>query len=94
MADLAARRWVLSGRVQGVGFRWYVSSRAQVMGIRGWVRNLPDGSVEAVGVATGATLDDFDRLLRDGPPGARIESVEIEDIPHETVDAKSFTIKR
>ena len=44
---LIARRFVLSGRVQGVGFRFFVVEAAEVEGVQGWVRNLPDGSVEA-----------------------------------------------
>lgn len=89
-----ARRWVAQGRVQGVGFRWFIQGRARQMGIRGWVRNLPDGSVEVVGLAGGGELDAFEPVIRLGPPGAQVTSLTREDIPHEGVDTNSFIIKR
>ena len=92
-APLVARRWLLMGRVQGVGFRWYVLNRAQALGARGWVRNTPDGSVEVVALATAATIDRLDALLAAGPPGARVIEVVRADVPHEIVDGKSFIIR-
>ena len=56
---LQCRRWTLTGRVQGVGFRWFALKEAQAMGIRGWVANTADGAVEVVGLATLETLDRF-----------------------------------
>jgi len=47
-----ARRFVVRGRVQGVGFRWFVEREARVLGIAGWVRNNADSSVEVLGVGT------------------------------------------
>lgn len=91
--ELVCRRWVLEGRVQGVGFRWYVVNRAQALGIRGWVRNRHDGAVEVVGLATAETVGHLDALLAAGPPGAHVSRVTREDLPHELVDAKSFIIR-
>ncbi|MGD0484013.1 MAG: acylphosphatase [Gemmatimonadales bacterium] len=96
MADgpsLACRRWVLAGRVQGVGFRWFVLNNAQALGIRGWVANTPDGAVEVVGVPSGETLAKFEALLTKGPPAARVTEITIQDVPHDSVDSKSFIIK-
>ncbi len=90
---LAARHWLIVGRVQGVGFRWFVLNHAQALGVRGWVRNTDDGSVEVVGLAASATLDVFDARLAAGPPGAYIVEVRRSDVPHEIVDGKSFRIK-
>jgi acylphosphatase len=90
---LACRRWMLAGRVQGVGFRWFVLNNAQALGIRGWVANSYDGGVEVVGMASAATLDQFDALLAKGPPAARVTNITTEDVPHDFVDSKSFTIK-
>ena len=80
--------------MQGVGFRWFVSRRAEALGVRGWARNLDDGSVEVVGLATPETLAAFESVIRKGPPGANVSSFSHEDVPHETVDTKSFIIKR
>lgn len=91
---MIARRWVVAGGVQGVGFRWYILNQALALGVRGWARNLPDGSVEVVGMATADTVEVFEALVRQGPPAAQVTAVSAEDIPHERVDSKSFTIKR
>jgi acylphosphatase len=79
--------------VQGVGFRWFVLNLAQSLGVRGWVRNAEDGSVEVVGLAGAATIDQLDAKLSVGPPGARILQIHRSDVPHEIVDGKSFRIK-
>ena len=96
MADgsaLACRRWVLSGRVQGVGFRWFVLNNAQALGIRGWVSNTWEGDVEVVGLASSETIGTLDALLRKGPPGAHVTGITTEDVPHNIVESKSFIIK-
>ncbi len=90
---LAGRHWLIVGRVQGVGFRWFVLNRAQALGVRGWVRNTEDGSVEVVGVAAPATLEQLDAWLVAGPPGSRVLEVRRGDIQHETVEGKSFRIR-
>ena len=90
---LVARRWVLSGRVQGVGFRWFVLNRAQALGARGWVRNTEGGDVEVVAMASAATIDQLDALLAKGPPGAWVSEVRRDEVQQEHVDGKSFTIK-
>ncbi len=65
------------GRVQGVGFRWWVRSAADRMGLTGWVMNGADErSVELVAEGPPAALDQFERLLRQGPPGAAVDAVE------------------
>jgi acylphosphatase len=90
---LDCRRWTLTGRVQGVGFRWFVLNNAQSLGIRGWVANTWDGAVEVVGMASPETLDRFAELLAKGPPSARVIGITTEDIPHEIVESKLFVIK-
>jgi acylphosphatase len=89
----SARSWVVAGRVQGVGYRWWAHHTAQRLGLRGWVRNLPDGRVEVVAAGPAESLASFERRLWNGPPVAHVDSVEKLDIPHETVDAKSFLIR-
>jgi acylphosphatase len=74
-ADLA-RRFVVRGRVQGVGFRWFVEREAHVLGIAGWVRNNPDSSVEVLGQGTREQLLGLRSRLRQGPRAARVDDVE------------------
>jgi len=68
--------------------------RARSLGVGGWARNLPDGSVEVVGLATAETVEVFEALVRRGPPAAEVTAITVEDVPHEHVDSKSFIIKR
>jgi acylphosphatase len=74
-----ARRYLIAGRVQGVGFRWFAESVASREGLHGWVRNLPDGHVEAVAEGEAEAIERFERALRHGPPAARVDEVEIDD---------------
>jgi acylphosphatase len=88
-----AARWIVSGRVQGVGFRWFAVRLAEEIGVSGWVTNLPDGRVEVVARGTVEALSRVEEGLRTGPRGARVESVEKSDIPRDAVDAKSFGVR-
>jgi acylphosphatase len=65
------------GRVQGVGFRWWTVRQAEALGLTGWVMNADDErSVELVAEGETAALERLERLVRDGPPGAWVESVD------------------
>jgi acylphosphatase len=75
---LAARRFLIGGRVQGVGFRFFAEDRAAVEGLHGWVRNLPDGRVEVRVEGDQESIDRFEASLRRGPSGARVESVDVQ----------------
>jgi acylphosphatase len=75
-----ARRYILSGRVQGVGFRWFTETVASREGLHGWVRNLPDGRVEASAEGDADAIERFERALRQGPPGARVDDVEVDAV--------------
>lgn len=70
-----ARRCVISGRVQGVGFRYFTQDVAVREGVTGWVRNLPDGRVEALLEGESDAVTNVERAIRRGPRGARVESV-------------------
>ena len=78
---IQARRFVVSGRVQGVGFRWFVQELAALEGARGWVENRPDGRVEALVQAEAEALARIERQIRRGPPSARVQHVEVTDEP-------------
>ena len=68
---IVAKRFFVSGRVQGVGFRYYVQDHAAVEGVHGYVRNLPDGRVEALIEGDEESVLRVERALRRGPSGAR-----------------------
>jgi acylphosphatase len=72
------RRIVVSGRVQGVGFRYALADEARSRGVRGWVRNRRDGSVEAMLAGDAEAVDALLTWARLGPPSARVSSVEVE----------------
>jgi acylphosphatase len=67
---------VVHGRVQGVGFRYSMIARARSLGVGGWVRNRPDGSVEAVFEGPAERVESMVDWCRRGPSGARVDSVE------------------
>jgi len=92
-SDQPAARWVVSGFVQGVGFRFFVAREAARAGVVGWVRNLPDGRVEAVARGTSEALAEFENALRRGPRMASVENVEKLQIPPESVRGNAFEIK-
>ena len=71
-----ARRFLVRGRVQGVGFRWFVEREAHILGIAGWVRNNADSSVEVLAMGTREQLSGLRSRLREGPRAARVDDVE------------------
>jgi acylphosphatase len=83
-------RYVVSGRVQGVGFRWFVMREATRLDLAGYVRNLPDGSVEVVAQGSPAGLASLESALRHGPPAARVQSVDKSDFAQQIDLAKPF----
>jgi acylphosphatase len=87
-----ARRYVISGRVQGVGFRFFTENAASREGVHGWVRNLPNGDVEAVAEGEAEAIERFERSIRQGPRGARVDRVEVE-VTVPDGHAVGFTIK-
>jgi acylphosphatase len=73
-----AKRLVISGRVQGVGYREWMVEKAQALGISGWVRNRLDGSVEALVAGDTAAVEELLRLCRRGPRMAQVVRIEEE----------------
>ena len=74
---MARRHLIISGRVQGVGYRDALRAQAERLGVRGGVRNLPNGSVEAVLEGADAELDALIAWARRGPPAARVTGVAV-----------------
>jgi len=78
---ITGRRYVVSGRVQGVGFRFFARDAAAREGIHGFVRNLPDGTVELEAHGDHEAIMRFERAIRRGPAGARIDEVLVDPAP-------------
>ena len=85
-----ARRFLVRGRVQGVGFRWFVEREAHNLGVAGWVRNNADGSVEVLAMGSSEQLLGLRSRLRSGPRAARVDDVE----EHETKPVSGLTTFR
>jgi acylphosphatase len=89
---IAARRFVVRGRVQGVGFRWFVEREAHILGVHGWVRNRPDGTVEVLAMGSREQLAGLRSRLQAGPRASRVDKVdesEAQPEPH----LKTFRIE-
>jgi len=74
---MQAHRYIVRGRVQGVGFRWFVEREANSLGITGWVRNNEDSTVEVLAMGSPEQLSALRRLLERGPRAARVDVVEV-----------------
>jgi acylphosphatase len=75
---MSAKRLVIAGRVQGVGYRDWMLHKARDLGLSGWVRNRPDGTVEALISGEKAAVEEMSRLCRRGPRAAAVSSIEEE----------------
>lgn len=71
------RRLIVTGRVQGVGYRDWTVGAARGLGLSGWVRNRPEGSVEILADGPEAAIEALVRQCREGPPAARVDDVEV-----------------
>jgi acylphosphatase len=81
MEQDSARRFVISGRVQGVGYRAFAQHAARAIGTTGWARNLANGEVEVHANGTLSQLDDLEARLRQGPRWAEVRSVIATEAP-------------
>lgn len=71
-----AKRYVVMGRVQGVGFRFFTENWANRLGLSGYVKNCADGSVEAYAMGDAAALEEFKARLAEGPRSARVDQIQ------------------
>lgn len=86
------RRYLVKGRVQGVGFRQFTAARARNLNLAGWVRNLPDGSVEIEAQGSATAIAEFELHLSRGPQRARVDTVESTEL-RESAAAMGFEIR-
>lgn len=77
-ADIVCLKLLISGRVQGVGYRYSTREQASALGLVGWVRNLPDGRVEAMVEGNRSQVEKMVQWFHSGPPMAQVEAVERE----------------
>jgi acylphosphatase len=87
------RRYLVAGAVQGVGFRHFTWRQGRRLGLHGWVRNLPDGSVEAVAEGDEGRLAQFEAELSRGPLLASVTQLRRSEIPAEGEPLSSFEIR-
>lgn len=92
MPELARAHVFVSGDVQGVFFRYETRGQARARGLAGWVRNLPDGRVEAVFEGSSDAVNAMVDWCREGPPGARVTDVEA--LTEEPEGMDSFEVRR
>ena len=81
MEHRSSRRFVISGNVQGVGYRAFARQAARAIGATGWARNLANGDVEVHANGTPSQLDDLESRLRQGPRWADVRSVNALEAP-------------
>jgi acylphosphatase len=86
-----ARHLSISGRVQGVFFRAWTRDLADRLGVKGWVRNCPDGHVEAHVEGDAAAVEQMIEKLRDGPPAAKVENLRMWEA--DTFDFDGFEVR-
>jgi acylphosphatase len=87
------RRYLVEGAVQGVGFRHFAWRQGRRLGLQGWVRNLPDGRVEAVAEGDRGRLERFEAELARGPIMASVTQLQHSEIPDESEPLGSFEIR-
>lgn len=91
MSPKKAKRWFISGTVQGVGFRFFVQHKAAALGLTGWARNLDDGRVEVYASGSPDRLSDLAAALHTGPRMAEVRGIEEQDA--EPDGASTFSIR-
>lgn len=93
MQEKIAKRFFVSGMVQGVGYRFFATRAAERLGVTGWVKNLRDGRVEVYAIGSPKALKDLRRELERGPAGATVDEVGEEQSEIDAQHANRFTIE-
>jgi acylphosphatase len=85
------RHYLISGRVQGVGYRAFSQRQAQSLGLNGWVRNLRSGQVEVLAEGSEFALGEFLKVLQEGPPAAKVAAIQSVDLT-EPMELTAFEV--
>ncbi|MBX9927499.1 MAG: acylphosphatase [Gemmatimonadaceae bacterium] len=91
---MSASRFVVHGVVQGVGFRYFVRREATALGLSGWVRNLPDGSVEVLADGSDGALVALASRLQQGPPASQVREVARAPVVRDEILPTPFEVRR
>lgn len=83
MSTVVCARFIVTGRVQGVGYRAGTAAQARKLKLTGWVRNRADGSVDLIACGDNAALAQLERWLWQGPPGAEVKNLARESVAGE-----------
>lgn len=90
---MASVHYIVTGRVQGVGFRWFVRETARRVGLAGWVYNRADGAVELAAEGDDESIALLRNAVRTGPPGSQVE--EVRDAPDDAGPlTQPFSVRR
>lgn len=92
--DSATKHLIISGRVQGVGFRYFTYRNATELNVKGWVQNLQDGTVETVLAGEQENVEKMVDKLKDGPPSADVRNIEQVDGSIDPDKFNDFSIRR
>jgi acylphosphatase len=92
-SPLVSKRFIVRGRVQGVGFRWFVEREAKQLGLGGWVRNNEDATVECLAIGAEGKVQALRAKLEQGPRASRVDWVEEIDVAPPAEAPRSFEIR-
>lgn len=81
MTKEVTKHIIITGRVQGVGFRNFTRNKARLYGLKGWVRNADEGTVEVLVSGSEESMNSFIDLLSEGPPAAYVKNIEQSEAP-------------
>lgn len=84
---------LISGRVQGVGFRYFTQKNASALGLKGWVKNLDNGKVEAMVSGPGEKVEELIKRCSQGPPSAYVKDMQVETIEQKKSALPEFEIR-
>ena len=93
--NVVVKHILVEGLVQGVSFRYFITENANRLGMTGWVRNLSDGRVEIVAMASdNSTMGEFLKSVKTGPPHSDVRKVDVQVVSSQSLNFEEFVIRR